>query len=100
MDRRISIFTKVVVRVGLTTFFLWVVLWFLLGFLRKTAAKTWCFDGEVVVFCVVNVVIKQSSFVVMGNVTRILSLFFGFPVLGTRTGWVCGIEVGCKLGVS
>ena len=35
----------------------------------------------VVVFCVVDVVIKQSSFVVMKDVTRIVSLFFGFPVL-------------------
>jgi hypothetical protein len=51
----------------------------LLGFLRKTGAKTWCFSGEVVVFCVVSVVIKQSSFVVMGNVTQILNLFLGFP---------------------
>ena len=36
----------------------------------------------VVVFCVVDVVIKQSSFVVMKNVTRILDLFLGFIVLG------------------
>jgi hypothetical protein len=34
-----------------------------------------------VVFCVVDVVFKQSSFVVMKDVTRIVSLFFGFPVL-------------------
>jgi hypothetical protein len=41
----------------------------------------WCFCGVVVVFCVVDVVFKQSSFVVMKDVTRIVSLFFGFPVL-------------------
>jgi hypothetical protein len=35
-----------------------------------------------VVFCVVNVVNKESSFVVMKNVTRILDLFFGLPVFG------------------
>jgi len=30
---------------------------FLQGFLRKTDATTWCFDGEFVVECVVNMVI-------------------------------------------
>jgi hypothetical protein len=30
---------------------------FLQGFLRKTGCWTWCFGGEVVVVCVVNVVI-------------------------------------------
>ena len=30
---------------------------FLLGFLRKTSGRTWCFDGECVVLCVVNVVV-------------------------------------------
>jgi hypothetical protein len=32
-----------------------------------------------VVVCVVDVVLKQSSFVVTKDVTRILDLFFGFP---------------------
>jgi hypothetical protein len=30
---------------------------FLLGVLQKTGEKTWCFGGEFVVVCVVNVVI-------------------------------------------
>jgi hypothetical protein len=47
---------------------------------------TWCFCGVVVVFCVVNVVIKPSCFVVIKNVTRILNLFFGFLVLGMKAG--------------
>ncbi|WP_353072374.1 hypothetical protein [Tunturiibacter gelidiferens] len=35
---------------------------FLLGVLAKMGAKTWCFGGEFVVFCVVNVVSKQPVF--------------------------------------
>jgi len=34
----------------------------LLGVLGKTGAKTWCFGGEFVVLCVVNVVLKQHVF--------------------------------------
>jgi len=30
--------------------------------LGKTGAKTWCFGGEFVVLCVVNVVLKQHVF--------------------------------------
>jgi hypothetical protein len=66
----------------------------LLGFLRKRGVLTWCFCGEVVVFCVVNVVIKQSPFVVMKDVTRIPGLFFGFPVLGMTFGSGCVVDVG------
>jgi hypothetical protein len=57
----------------------------LLGFLRKMGAEAWCFGGEVVVFCVVKVVIKQSPFVVTGNVTRIPDFFLAVPVLGIGT---------------
>jgi hypothetical protein len=35
---------------------------FLLGVSAKTGAKTWCFGGQLVVFCMVNVVFKQSVF--------------------------------------
>jgi hypothetical protein len=48
---------------------------------------TWCFCGVVVVFCVVNVVIKPSCFVVIKNVTRILNLF---PLFGNE-GWFEGV---------
>jgi hypothetical protein len=34
-------------------------LWCFAGVFEKTRAKTWCFGGEFVVICVVNVVIKQ-----------------------------------------
>jgi hypothetical protein len=37
-------------------FFCVVLCAFLLGVLRKTGVLTWCFGGEVVVFCVVDVV--------------------------------------------
>jgi hypothetical protein len=43
----------------------------------------------VVVFCVVDVVIKQLPFVVMKNVTRILDLFLGFSCLGNER-WIGG----------
>jgi hypothetical protein len=36
------------------------VLVFLLGFLRKTAVLVWCFCGEFVVECMVNVVVQPS----------------------------------------
>jgi hypothetical protein len=37
--------------------------WVLLqGFLRKVDAKTWCFDGQIVVVCVVDVESKRPFF--------------------------------------
>jgi hypothetical protein len=57
----------------------------LLVVLGKVSVLTWCFGGEVVVFCVVKVVIKQSPFVVTGNVTRIPDFFLAVPVLGIGT---------------
>jgi hypothetical protein len=37
-------------------------LWFLQGFLRKVVCKTWCFGGEFVVNCVVEVVVWMHGF--------------------------------------
>jgi len=33
-----------------------------MGVLKKSGVLTWCFGGEVVVFCVVDVVFWQSCF--------------------------------------
>jgi hypothetical protein len=46
------------------TYFFWRVVEcaFLQGFLRKVVRKTWCFGGEFVVDCVVNVVVWQRVF--------------------------------------
>jgi len=41
---------------GVEYFFARGVCAFLLGVLRKTGVLTWCFGGEVVVFCVVDMV--------------------------------------------
>jgi hypothetical protein len=41
----------------LAIFFASGVFTFLLGFLGKMGGTTWCFDGEFVVLCVVNVVV-------------------------------------------
>jgi hypothetical protein len=37
----------------------WWVCAFLLGVFGKTGRKTWCFGGEFVVLCMVNVVVEQ-----------------------------------------
>jgi hypothetical protein len=47
----------------------------------------------VVVFCVVDVVIEQSWFVVTKNVTRILDLFFGLSCFGKEIGSVWGWSI-------
>jgi hypothetical protein len=36
--------------------------WFLLGVLAKLGCKTWCFDGQFVVVCVVDVVLCMVVF--------------------------------------
>jgi hypothetical protein len=46
----------------LQIFFCTVLFAFLLGVLQKLSVLTWCFGGEVVVFCVVDVVFWQSLF--------------------------------------
>jgi hypothetical protein len=46
----------------LLLFFGVVGLWFLQGFFAKKVVLTWCFCGEFVVECVVNVVEKQRVF--------------------------------------
>jgi hypothetical protein len=46
----------------LRLFFGVVDLWFLQGFFAKKVILTWCFCGEFVVECVVNVVEKQRVF--------------------------------------
>jgi hypothetical protein len=57
---------------------------FLLGFLVKTGARTWCFGGEFVVLCVVNVVVQQPVFGGLKDAPRISDLFFEGPRLGVR----------------
>jgi hypothetical protein len=56
----------------------------LLGFLRKQGVLMVCFCGEFVVECVANVVLKQSSFVVIKNRTRFQGLFLHFPFWNER----------------
>ncbi|WP_433984644.1 hypothetical protein RBB78_08395 [Tunturiibacter empetritectus] len=47
---------------GVEYFFCAGVCAFLLGVFEKSGVLTWCFGGEVVVFCVVDVVFWQSLF--------------------------------------
>jgi len=62
--------------------------------LEKTSVKTWCFDGQFVVGCVVNVVLKAAMFRALKNVTHILDLFGGFPFLDfARSRRICGHRV-------
>jgi hypothetical protein len=65
-------------------------LWCFVGIFEKLGCfgvVIWWCGGVVVGFCVVDVAIKQSSFVVTKDVTRILDLFFfGLPVLGMFGG--------------
>jgi hypothetical protein len=51
----------------------------LLGFLAKTGAKTWCFDGEFVVVCVVNVVLRHHVFYARKMRHEFWIYFYGFP---------------------
>ena len=55
----------------------------------------WGFCGVVVVFCVVNVVIKQSWLVVIENVTRIVGLFLRFPFWEWMVVWSTDRGHGC-----
>jgi hypothetical protein len=52
---------------------------FLLGVLAKTGAKTWCFGGEFVVVCVVNVVVQQPLISAKKMRHRFWIYFYGFP---------------------
>jgi hypothetical protein len=56
---------------------------FLLGALAKTGAKTWCFGGEFVAVCVVNVVIKQPLTWALKIRHRFWIYFLGFPLWNT-----------------
>jgi hypothetical protein len=47
----------------------------LLGFLAKTGIFSWCFGGENVVDCVVNVVFKQSVFGAW-KMRQVLGIYF------------------------
>ena len=78
----------------MTEFFLQAGLCVLLGFFGKVSAKTWCFGGQIVVICVVNVVLKAAMFRALKNVTHILDLFGGFPFLDfARSRRICGHRV-------
>ena len=48
----------------------------LLGILAKMGIKTWCFDGQFVVGCVVNLDKKTATFVVGERGTGVRGLFF------------------------
>ena len=54
----------------------------MLGVLAKTGAKTWCFDGEFVVVCVVNVVLWHHVFYAR-KMRHEFWIYFGFPLLGS-----------------
>jgi hypothetical protein len=56
-------------------------LWCFSRFLRKTVCGTWCFDGVIVVNCVVNVVFKHRLFRAL-EMRQLFQLYF--VVLLTR----------------
>jgi hypothetical protein len=72
---------------------------FLLGVLAKTGAKTWCFGGEFVVVCVVNVVVQQPLIWARKIRHAFWILFLGFSILGMPFGPISKLAISAVIPV-